>query len=301
MKRSRPGLAKVLAALSAVAAAALIFGCMISDPTGPKAGQGTSVPDGNQLAGATSSTNWPPEDAGSKKLLANVTFDSVFDIRFTDTLGAGLPLSGKLILYAGTDIPVFKSPDSAVLEFRDAPQVRFGASELSKAWDGKRDSAAFSILVRTDSLQCLITGFYYSKSKNRFINYSNPDLARFTYLISLPQYGVKTVPGDSLPLSALPGTGKKGWCLYIPASPYFFVVDSAAFIELGPLPAGTYPFRLLVFEPSDSGGSEGNRMTLYTVKEELTRKNPDWNPTLVPDQKIDEIVTKSSISLRPQL
>ena len=276
----------------------LALGCMAPDPSGPGSdGDPDRIQEENLLAGATSSTNWPQEDAGRKRALAVVTFDSAFRIHFTDTSGNEIRLEGKMAVYGSGDIPLFHAPDSTVLKFPSLQEIEVPASALLGMGGSQGDSIAFTVRLEMDSLQCLITGFSYSRTRGVFSRTPKSELVRFTYPISIPEYSLHAVPGDSLPQSLLPNSGKKAWCLYIPASPYYFVLDSADFIDLGPLPQGTYPFRLLLIgEPE--GEQKLRKLTVFEVKSGFSRKVPGWNTSLELGQKIDELSAKSSISIR---
>jgi hypothetical protein len=275
---------------------AAILGCMTADPADPGSAGPASAPDRDQLAGATSSTNWPQEDAGSKVMQARVELDSQFRIAFFDTSGDSLSLSGIATIFTGKGIPVFHAPDSTRVSFRNATGISIPASSLPGIGGAEADSLVFSIRIQADSLQTLMTGFLYSKSQGKFIDFKSPGFSR-SFRISKRGYRVRAVPDTSLPLTRLPNASGKAWCLYIPASPYYFLLDSARIVEIGPLPDGSYPLRLLqIGEPEGAEGAV--RIRVYEVLIGTSRTNPEWNISLELGQKIDEFVTISSISIR---
>jgi hypothetical protein len=284
------------AAWLAAFAMAAVLGCMAADPAGPESNQTSTVPDPNQLAGATSSTNWPQEDVGSKIVIAKVELDSQFRIKFLDTTGKSLAITGTVTAFAGKDIPVFRAPDSSKIPFTDAASISVSPSDLPGIGEMDGDSLVFTLRIQTDSQECLMTRFLYSKGQRKFIDFGSPNFSR-TFRMSVRKYGLRVVPDDSLPLTHLPNSERRAWCIYIPASPYYFLLDSAGIVEIGPLPDGGYPLRLLkIGEPE---GKEGTRrVTVYEVRSGISRKNPNWNTSLELGQKIDEFVTKSSISIR---
>ena len=281
--------------ITALAMAAML-GCMAPDPAEPGPAEDTSVPDRNQLAGATSSTNWPPEDAGSKTIGAKVKVDSQFRISFFDTSGGSLPLSGTVTVFAGNGIPVFHAPDSSRFRFTQSSSLSIPDSILPGKAGSASDSLVFSVRVDTDSLHTLITGYLFSKRERKFVDFKDPRFSR-TFRMSTHGYAFRVESSGGLPLSRLPDPAGKKWCFYIPATPYYFLSDSAGIIELGPLPDGSYPLRLLqIGEPDGPGGARTLRV--FEIIQGTPSTNAQSKNSLELGQKIDEFVTISSISIR---
>ncbi len=275
-----------------------LMGCLQADrANGPQNIETTNIRDQNLLAGATSSTNWPQEDVGSKRALVVVKFDSTLTMDFTDTTDIPIPLSGTLSIYLGGTIPAIDKPDSMKLNLGNRNSIVLSENEFKSELAAGKDTVLFSVLIRSDSMECLITGLMYSKGAHLFSRHPGGTLARFTYPISIPKYGFKAVPGDSLPKTVVSKAGKTGWCFYIPGSPYFFLPEVADIITVGPLPQGTYPIRLLVIS-EDIGNPKLQTLTIYEVKLVFSRKNPQWPTAVEIGEKISESTLKSSVSLR---
>jgi hypothetical protein len=248
----------------------------------------------DRLAGATSSTNWPQEDVGSNKLLAELKFDSTIGISFLDTLEKPITASGSVSLYRSKYIPAFETPDSLYITFADQGSLVIDPLEFRKTFTDSADTIAFTMLIRVDSLQGLMHSLVYVVSTGKFSRLNYGHLSRITYPVSIPKFSVRGIPGSFLPKTTVSSNGKKGWCLYIPGTPFYFLINEGDMIDVGPIPQGDYPVRLLALGPA-ADDPKLQTLTVYEVK--LTLVSSFW-PSLEATKKIFEQTTKSVISIR---
>jgi hypothetical protein len=115
-----------------------------------------------------------------------------------------------------------------------------------------------------------------------------------TFPVSIPKFSVRGIPGSFLPKTTVSSNGKKGWCLYIPGTPFYFLINEGDMIDVGPIPQGDYPVRLLALGPA-ADDPKLQTLTVYEVK--LTLVSSFW-PSLEATKKIFEQTTKSVISIR---
>lgn len=224
----------------------LLFGCLQTDPVSrPESGKGTGVEDLNLLAGATSSTNWPPEDAGRSVMNIQGRTDSSLILLFRDTSGNPVRMSGYLSLFRAGTIPAIDAPDSLRIDFSDAESLMVDDGALGKWSTVSADTLFFSALIRFDTTQCLLVGFAYSPNLKKFIISPFSEEPNFSATVSSPHYRIHGIPDTSLIHLGFSFEGKSEWCFYIPGSPYFYEVSPDTAIDIGPLPSGKYPIRLL--------------------------------------------------------
>ena len=229
-----------------------LLGCLKPETTGSVDDKGLpKVEDNGRLAGATSSTNWPPEDGGILRSQAEGITDSNLTIKFTYPIGK-IKLSGNLFLYKLGPIPGLDSVPLLRIPFNNTDSVFVSSGEISRFLSGDSDLADFSLQVQSDSGECFFFGFEFSQKSLTFTR------SPFSVLSSSssPLYPVRSfvtavIDSNMESLGSTIG-GKPALCFYIPGSPFYwkYGVDSA--ISLGPLPKGNYPVRYLRISQPDS-------------------------------------------------
>ena len=244
--------------------ALLGIGCMLQDGPGKGGVESSQVKDENLLAGATSSTNWPAgEDGSVEKILLEGVSDSDIHLEFKKQTGESVSLSGDLILYRAGTIPLIESPDSILIHFETTNTITLKSKVFLDRWKGSDDSVQFSLLVKSDTLQWLLVEFVYNRKSATF--QKTPFSINSLRYASTPRYSVHGWIDSSLSKLGFSITGKSEWCFYIPGSPFFWKTKPDTAIDLGPLPRGDFPFRLLrITQASDASGK--NLLEVYEVK-----------------------------------
>lgn len=284
------------------ALAALLFtatGCLQPDPAGPGS-ETTPVDDGNQLAGATSSTNWPQEDAGFHPTGFNGRADSELVLEFVDFDENPVPVSGNITFYEAGPIPAFDSVKSLTLSFPAADTLRIHPESFLPLFPVGKDSVRFSIRVDADSVKSLVVGFTYSTRQRKFLESPFSANPHISIPLSDPKYFLDGKADSTLMNLGASIPGKERWCFYIPGSPFFWNVGIDSLVHIGPLPKGIYPFRFLRILPKD-GPSGLSRLEIREV--ELSQVSPHiGNPFFV--VKAGALLQSSdipaSLTIRPQ-
>ena len=247
----------------------LFISCMQPDsPSGPDGSNGSGVKDQNLLAGATSSTNWPQEDAGKQYPVISGKSDSILTLFFKDTLGANMMRTGKMTAYVAGKIPSFETPLSKSIQIRNLSSISLTPAFFESLAGIDQDSGSFSLLFEFDASQCLITGFTYSISLKKFLRSPFSEDSNFTALVKNPHYSLHGIPDSSLPTVVDPTTGKAVMCFYIPGSPFFFKTISDTAIDIGPLPDGKFPIRVISITEA-KGGTGKNILDVFEIKVSL--------------------------------
>jgi hypothetical protein len=276
----------------------LMAGCMKPDPTGPEQTDAKSgIEDQNLLAGATSSTNWPQEDAGSKKIIAKGEVDTGIVIRFTDTAKTPMKMTGSLSIYQAGLISAIDIPESTTISFSDLDHISIPSKAITGLVSAHQDTILFSILIKSDTLQCLLAGFVYSIEHKKFLKSPFSGITTYSYPFSVSRYMIRGIPDSSLPTVTFSASGKTGWCFYIPGSPFFFNVKLDSAIRIGPVPQGNYPIRLLKLSSLD-GVPGSSQLDVFEVKLVFSGKNRDFPYAVSVGDRIFSQTVKSSVSIR---
>jgi hypothetical protein len=226
---------------------------------------GTGIKDQDLMAGATSSTNWPQEDAGRQPQLVKGSADSSLILYFMDSTKTRIRMSGTLTLFKAGKIPALDAPDSLRIGFVDQDSIKVTSGALHAFSNGKDDTLYFSVLVEFGDLECFLAGFSYSPSLKKFLDSPFSEEPNYSGTISDRHYSIHGVPDSSLLNKGISSGGKIEWCFYIPGSPFYFKVSSDTAIDIGPVPQGQYPIRLLKVTEAD-GGSNRTQLDVYEVK-----------------------------------
>lgn len=259
---------------------AFLAGCLGDGSIGaPGAGGDQGLNDDDLRAGATSTTNWPPE-LGSRAIGIGSLADSVLTIAFriqgeaaSDTLPSPVRLSGRASLYKAGIISALEAPRFAFLDFRDADTLRIRASSAASLLDPGEDTLFFNVRIETDSLGAWAFGYGYLRITGRFfqtavskqaensIHLRGTDAVFAGRLDTAGAFPESAASGESILLLCIPGT-------------HFHrrLLDDS--IEAGPLPRGEYPLRFLRVTRSTSGVPE---TTLEIFVAAMTRMNAESN------------------------
>lgn len=235
---------------AALALALLASGCLQPDPSGdPDATGASGIPDKEPLAGATSSTNWPQEEAGSAPIEIFGTADTALVFSFKQTSGSAeeaLPIraTGTARLYPAGIIPVFDALPSKDLAFADADSITIAPDDFNSLFAKGMDTIGFTVEFRMDTARALMPGFVYSRKEGKFLRWPPGINATDPTACISPHYKFAGIP-DSLFAKALSDTtGNARFYYYIPGSPYFWrhslVKDS---LYIGPTVNGRLPLR----------------------------------------------------------
>ena len=252
--------------------------CLQTDPAGSeeKPGAPSRIADPIQTAGATSSTNWPPEDVGTQPVQISGIMDSVLTLTFQapiDSTRIPMPtrISGRVFLYREGFIPVLDTVPSLGFAFPATDTLRITARDLKPLMDKGMDTLRFTVEIRTDAGMSLMPGFVYSMSQSEFLAWPPTFNAQGTVTFSDPHYMFAGIP-DSAFRSALADTNENArFYYYIAGSPYHWRHASAQdSLYLGPTVKGKLPLRCLKVMPR-SGMHAGYSIEAYplTLKREF--------------------------------
>lgn len=239
--------------VTALTFALLATGCFQADPAGTADEQGKpEIQDQDLLAGATSSTNWPQEDAGWHPVEIFGTTDSglVFSFkRAPDSGGEAIPfpLGGKASIYRAGLIPIFDPVPARSLQMPVSDSFRISPEDFKSLFPNEMDTLSFSVeLSGSDSTRAFIPGFVYSRIQKKFLRL--PPIFGTTASVPLTDrhYKFAGIP-DSLFRIALNDTAENArFYYYIPGSPYFWEHSlKGDSLYIGPIPNGQYPLRFV--------------------------------------------------------
>ncbi|MDQ3002151.1 MAG: hypothetical protein M3Y08_12940 [Fibrobacterota bacterium] len=252
----------------------LLMGCLKPEKVnGPDRNLGGPViEDNNLLAGATSSTNWPQEDGGSQPIAVSGRADSVLVLRFRKILDP-VNLGGRISVFKGGVIPALESTPYFTVDYPVSDSIAFPLTELTRLQkEAGTDTVSFTLRIESDTLECLLLGFSYSLKLKKFISSPFSVFSGKPFLMSEIKYFIKGVVDSSIRNSGPYLQGKTEWCFYIPGSPYFWKAGFGDTLQIGPVPFGVFPFRLLkVLHPD--GNKSKYRLEAYEVKMSLVSYN----------------------------
>jgi hypothetical protein len=230
----------------------ILAGCMA--PEGPGTDSAVSDPtvhDQNLLAGATSSTNWPSEDAGTRPLEVGFEADSALTFLFMQKPDSGMPvqsirISGNIRIYRAGYIAAFDSVPAFMMHFENQDSLRIQPETLESLDPKGNDSVQFSICITHGVLQTYYPRFVYSKSLKKFLFLPTTTKTGFSNVMLLPHYLFMGFPDSDMAKVLSDTEGSPKFCYYIPGSPYFWqnrFKDDTLF--LGPIPLGNFPLRFV--------------------------------------------------------
>lgn len=231
-------------------AAFLVFGCLKPEPTGLGSdGAQTPVGDDSRMAGATSSTNWPPEDVGTLPIQIIGTADSVLTFSFKQVLTRGstsVPtrLAATFLLFRVGYNPLFDSVPTLRMDFPVSDSCKIKAEDLNPLLLPEMDTLRFTLEVRTDSVRGLFPGFTYSKKQKKFLEWPSPVNDTSSANLTGPHYEFAGIPDSGFRSFQSDTSGNVKLYYYIPATPYFWPQklghDS---LYIGPTVYGRFPLR----------------------------------------------------------
>lgn len=253
-------------------AAALVAGCLKPEMAGPGSDPDSAViRDDDRTAGATSTTNWPPEDAGTQPIQVYGRADSALTFTFRQAAHPGeeprnIAWRGTIRLYHAGYIPVFDSVPAIDLSFPLSDSIRIGAEDLDRLTAGAEDTLRFSAEIGSGSEAGLMIGFSYSVKRKEFLEWPRPINTEGSLSLSDAHYFFAGKP-DSAFRSFLSDTGGNAtFYYYIPGSPYFWRNPLAGdSLSIGPIYKGGFPLRC-VKVISDADPTAGYAVEVFPME-----------------------------------
>lgn len=225
-----------------------VLGCMAVDPR-PTSSPG--IEDVERSAGASSATNFPPPHAGTD---FHIKWEKGSELNlFFRQNGWSAKVTGNLTFYQFGGIPALTRPNSWKLEIRDTDTLRIDSSVINHLGD-KRDTVGFNILVEVEGYQAYLLGFAYLRRERNFTGNAYYENLEDFPLDTLTYYRASI--GNAASLPPPPGNGESQLSFYIPGTPAFWKVDAEVVMNLGPLPRGNYPLRLMRITVLEKGKPE---------------------------------------------
>lgn len=246
-------------AISLYAAALCVTACLQTDPgQDPIENVKVSPPEDNgRRAGATSTTNWPPEIVGGKVHQLQWKVDSVLKLSFidmSDSLGGpnlSVERGGFLRLYLGSSIPSMDTAASIEFEFPSTKELQVPFQWIDSLTLGREDTASFNLRLDSDTLQGWIYGFHYSRIKRLIVQTVSSPFPANTTQLTTPKHFFHGSVEQVASMLPIPAGNNSKLSFYIPGTPNFYTAQSDSFM-VGPFSKGRYPLR--VIRTSDGGG-----------------------------------------------
>ncbi|MDB5048692.1 MAG: hypothetical protein JWO30_1763 [Fibrobacteres bacterium] len=249
-----------------------LTGCL-SEPapgSGPVDTENSILPTDDDMAGASSTTNWPPPEACGHDVQVLFRMDSTLSLLFWNSQ-VPAQVRGKVSFYKSGGIPSIAPIKTWEWEFPEGDSLPIPLDRLkdSLAIPGD-DTLSFSMRVESGESQCLLIGYVYSLKQKRFLRSPVSLFPGKTYFLKKPVYFFEG-RSDTLQ-KALPSTsGNSTTSIYIPGTPYYWIKEPGAIIKLGPIPQGAYPLRLLRVTDVDGKGKESLVEIFDIMFEDISR------------------------------
>jgi hypothetical protein len=239
-----------------------LMGCLSESGTGNGAKSDQSgIIDDNLRAGASSSTNWPNEGNPVYEIHGRV--DSALVLHFLD-VGAPAKISGKVTFYQGGIIPALDSVPSFEWPFSGTDSIEVPLNMLQDSLEVQGgDTLSFSMKVDADGNECLLVGFIYSIHQKKFLRDHFSLFPESTHFLVKPEYSFRG-DLDSLLPHLPPVTGNVQTSFYIPGTSYYWKKGLVSPLDIGPLPKGSYPLRLIRISDPESGS--GSKVEIFEIK-----------------------------------
>lgn len=244
----------------ALSAVSLLLGaCLQTDPGAPTPDNTTVTPpvDDGRSAGATSSTNWPTDFGDPRVITISGKADADLHIHIKEFLTVppfgNLPLkaNGKISFFKAGVIPALEASLPTVVSFQEEDTIVIGKEFLDSLFPLAGDTLNFNAHIRVDTVEAFIIGFSYSKREGKFLQSPISENTGTPVFLKHPRFYYKgnlKVDPSQLP----PATGSFEYCFYIPGTPVFIKTAADGHFEIGPMPFGNYPLRLMRLVHLDS-------------------------------------------------
>lgn len=257
--------------LFCLAGALLVFGCLQPDSTAPGGNNApVTIGDEDRLSGATSSTNWPTEDAGTQPIQVSGTADSVLSLSFRQAPSEGMVpvptrLAATVLLYRSGYNPLFDSIPTLRLEFPASDTFKLSQDDFKPLIQGDIDTLRFTVEIRTDTVRGIFPGFTYSIKGKKFLEWPYPINEVGTKDLSNPHYKFGGLLDGVFRSFQSDTSGNAKFYYYIPGSPYFwqpsFGHDS---LYIGPTVKGRLPLRCVRVR-NQPGPKAGFTIVVYAL------------------------------------
>jgi hypothetical protein len=255
-----------------------LLGCLQTEPTGKEAQESTDIQDPDLVAGATSSTNWPAEDAGPHPVEVFGTADSILTFAFKqspDSGGPALPIGfqGSVRLYRAGTIPVLDSVPTVSYPISRTASFQIAEEHLRPLISGEMDTLRFTVEFRSDSIRGLLPGFVYSLSRHEFLAWPPSINTEASVPLLDPHYRFAGVPDSAFQRVLSDTAGHPRFYYYITGSPYFWrhalTGDS---LYIGPTVKARLPLRC-VKVTSHAGTEKSFTIEVYSLSLEKESVN----------------------------
>lgn len=261
----------------------------------------SGIIDTDLLAGATSSTNWPAEDVFPERISVRGKADSQLVIHFFKVL-TPIQTTGRITLFQGGIVPILDSVTSTTFPFSEKDSLLIPESAFIPLRQDDSDTVRFSLKIETDTAECLFLGFVYSIKQKAFINspFSIPSLS--TAILTESKFSFKGTVDSVLALFGPSFAGKSEWCFYIPGTPNFWMaarVKSGDTLEVGRLPMGKYPLRLIRIQAQEAN-QRMNLLEVYSIKVTIDSANQSRSFILGLGNRIIAREISNSKLIRPE-
>lgn len=289
--------------LISIAALVLAAGCMQTDPAPGKPDQ--ALPEDNgRRAGATSSTNWPPDISAPQyvTIFTKTGANLVLTFAKTNNDDASLParvpvkVGGIVTAYRASDIPVFMDLETAVTAFPESESAVFTGDWIVKLSREGEDTIYFNINVLSGTKSTWINGIGYDKISKFFFETEYSDQTKDLGVLYEELDTIRGVLDTSIQLPKPKLSGKSVLSFYIPGSPYFksAQVDT---LQLGPIPDNEYVLRLL--RVTYAGANEtGTEIESFEVQSSKIANNVN-EYVFKPGALVFSYLSQSTLTQRP--
>ncbi len=238
----------------------LFNGCLRIDSTSSLTGNqsSTDIQDQELTAGASSTTNWPPQ-LGGLPIFVATNLKERLDLVFLEPSNSSvgllqLPihLSGKIILFKDGGIPALNTPKVVSISFVKRDTVNIPFSSLDSLLEKRIDTLIFNLDIQTDSGHVWILGLGYDRPSHSFFKTPFSTETGNQAFLQKPDFNFKGTLDSSGGLSKSTLVGASTFYFYIPGTPYFWKQEADT-LQLGPIPNGNYPLRLLRITTNSDG------------------------------------------------
>jgi hypothetical protein len=228
-----------------------LAGCLQTDPAGNPDQARPDIQDPDLVAGATSSTNWPAEDAGTQPIQIFGTADSTLSFTFKAPPAKGqvptqTPFAGTIRFYRAGTIPVLDSLSGMELSIPLTDTVKIPPDLLNPLIRNEMDTLKFTAEFSTGNSVGILTGFSYSRKEGKFIAWPTTINTGNSVPMSEWHYKFASIPDSAFRAILSDTTGNARFYYYIPGTPYFWrhdlVRDS---LYIGPTVKANLPLRFI--------------------------------------------------------
>lgn len=256
-----------------------LIGCLQTDPAAKGDQARPDIQDPDLVAGATSSTNWPAEDAGPHPVEIFGTLDSVLSFSFKQSPESGstilfpVEFQGKVRLFRAGTIPVLDSVPTLTYPLEHAASFRISEDQLRPLITSELDTLRFSVEFSNGKSIALMPGFVYSMSRHEFLAWPKSINTEASVPLIDPHYKFAGIPDSGFKRVLSDTSEHARFYYYITGSPYFWrhalIGDS---LYIGPTVKARLHLRC-VRVTSHAGPDKGYTIEVYSLSLEKESVN----------------------------